>query len=42
MAKAKKTLEPGIGELLNWLHYPVEVILLCVRWYLRVRRITGS
>ncbi|WP_407670873.1 IS6 family transposase [Paraburkholderia franconis] len=33
MAKTKKTLPPGIGTVLKRLHYPVDVILLCVRWY---------
>ena len=37
MAKKKKTLRKtlpaGIGEVLKRLHYPLDVILLCVRWY---------
>jgi putative transposase len=36
MAKAKtprKTLPAGIGRVLKRLHFPVDVILLCVRWY---------
>jgi hypothetical protein len=36
MAKKKtlrKTLPAGIGEVLKRLHYPLDVILLCVRWY---------
>ncbi|WP_243469013.1 IS6 family transposase [Paraburkholderia sp. PGU19] len=36
MAKTKtprKTLPPGIGKVLKRLHYPLDVILLCVRWY---------
>jgi transposase-like protein len=36
MAKTKsprKTLPAGIGKVLKWLHYPLDVILLCVRWY---------
>ncbi|SIT41222.1 transposase [Paraburkholderia piptadeniae] len=33
MSKTKKTLPPGIGRVLKRLHYPVDVILLCVRWY---------
>ncbi|CAB3774891.1 hypothetical protein LMG29542_08273 [Paraburkholderia humisilvae] len=36
MAKTKtprKTLPAGIGMVLKRLHYPLDVILLCVRWY---------
>ncbi|WP_152979221.1 IS6 family transposase [Caballeronia cordobensis] len=37
MAKTNKTprakLPPGIGKVLKRLHYPLDVILLCVRWY---------
>jgi transposase-like protein len=36
MAKTKtprKTLPTGIGKVLKRLHYPLDVILLCVRWY---------
>ena len=36
MAKTKtprKTLPTGIGKVLKRLHCPVDVILLCVRWY---------
>jgi len=36
MAKTKtprKTLPAGIGKVLKRLHYPLDVILLCVRWY---------
>ncbi|OYD60060.1 UNVERIFIED_ORG: transposase-like protein [Burkholderia sp. CF145] len=36
MAKTKtprKTLPAGIGKALKRLHYPLDVILLCVRWY---------
>ncbi|WP_429524337.1 IS6 family transposase [Paraburkholderia youngii] len=36
MAKTKtpsKTLPAGIGKVLKRLHYPPDVILLCVRWY---------
>jgi len=25
----------------KWRHFEAEIILLCVRWYLHVRRITG-
>ena len=38
MAKTKtprKTLPTGIANVLKRLHYPVDVILLCVRWYVR-------
>ena len=28
-----KTLPAGIGRVLKRLHYPLDVILLCVRWY---------
>ena len=27
------TLPPGIARVLKRLHYPLDVILLCVRWY---------
>ncbi len=37
MATTKKTLRKtvpaGIGNVLKRLHYPLDVILLCVRWY---------
>jgi putative transposase len=36
MAKTKtpcKTPPTGIGKVLKRLHYPLDVILLCVRWY---------
>jgi putative transposase len=29
----RKTLTTGIGKVLKRLHYPLDVILLCVRWY---------
>jgi putative transposase len=29
----RKTLPPGIAKPLKRLHYPLDVILLCVRWY---------
>ena len=29
----RKTLPAGIGKVLKRLHYPLDVILLCVRWY---------
>ena len=33
MSKTTKTLPPGIGKVLKRLHYPLDVILVCVRWY---------
>lgn len=29
----RRTLAPGIAHVLKRLHYPLEVMLLCVRWY---------
>jgi putative transposase len=29
----RTTLAPGIAKVLKRLHYPLEVMLLCVRWY---------
>jgi hypothetical protein len=29
----RTTVAPGIAKILKRLHYPLEVILLCVRWY---------
>ena len=29
----RKTLPGGLGKVLKRLHYPLDVILLCVRWY---------
>ena len=29
----RKTLAAGIGKVLKRLHYPLDVIVLCVRWY---------
>ena len=29
----RKTLAPGIARVLKRLHYPMDVMLLCVRWY---------
>jgi hypothetical protein len=29
----RKSLAPGIARVLKRLHYPLEVMLLCVRWY---------
>ena len=28
-----KMLDPGVGRVLKRLHYPLEVMLTCVRWY---------
>ncbi|CAD6563211.1 hypothetical protein LMG24235_08453 [Paraburkholderia sabiae] len=30
---SRKTLSPGVAKVLTRLHFPVDVILLCVRWY---------
>jgi transposase-like protein len=30
---SRKTLPPGMAKVLKRLHYPLDVILLCVRWY---------
>ncbi|MGF6727508.1 transposase-like protein [Paraburkholderia sp. GAS41] len=32
-ATARQTLPAGVGKVLKCLHYPLDVILLCVRWY---------
>ena len=29
----RKTLPQGVAKVLKRLHYPLDVILLCVRWY---------
>lgn len=29
-----KTPDPGVARVLKWLHYPLEVMLTCVRWYI--------
>ncbi|CAB3775129.1 IS6 family transposase ISBmu21 [Paraburkholderia humisilvae] len=29
----RTTLAPGITKVLRRLHYPLEMMLLCVRWY---------
>jgi transposase-like protein len=29
----KRTLNPVVAKVLNRLHYPLDVILFCVRWY---------
>ena len=28
-----KTLNPALAKVLKRLHYPLDVILTCVRWY---------
>ena len=33
MSKSKTSLPTRIGKLLKRLHYPLDVILVCVRWY---------
>src|SRR5216684_9001035 len=33
MSDPMKTLDPGVARVLKRLHYPLEVILTCVRWY---------
>jgi putative transposase len=33
MAMTRKSLPPGTAKVLKRLHYPLDVILLCVRWY---------
>ncbi|SOE87561.1 Transposase (or an inactivated derivative) [Burkholderia sp. YR290] len=30
---ARATLSPGLSKVLKRIHYPLDVILLCVRWY---------
>ena len=30
---SRKTLPPGVAKVLKGLHFPVDVLLLCVRWY---------
>ncbi len=30
---SRKTLSRGVAKVLKRLHFPVDVILLCVRWY---------
>jgi putative transposase len=29
----KQKLNPAVAKVLKRLHYPLDVILLCVRWY---------
>ena len=30
---SRKTLPPGVAKVLKRLHFPLDVILRCVRWY---------
>jgi len=30
---SRKALAPGVAKVLKRLHFPLDVILLCVRWY---------
>ena len=30
----KQNLNPAVAKVLKRLHYPLDVILLCVRWYI--------
>ncbi|OUL69435.1 IS6 family transposase, partial [Paraburkholderia hospita] len=32
-ATARQALPAGVAKVLKRLHYPLDVILLCVRWY---------
>jgi len=42
----RRTLLADIGKVLKRLHYPLDVILLCVRWYvaysLSLRNLEGT
>ncbi|MEM5291993.1 IS6 family transposase [Paraburkholderia sabiae] len=38
MSKTKKTLPSGVGKVLKRLHYPFDVILVSVRWYVAYSR----
>jgi hypothetical protein len=33
MKAMRQTLNPEVAKVLKRLHYPLDVILLCVRWY---------
>jgi putative transposase len=33
MSELMKTLNPALAKVLKRLHYPLDVILMCVRWY---------
>ena len=37
-----QALNPVVAKVLKRLHYPLDVILLCVRWYTRIRRVFGT
>lgn len=30
---SRKTLRPGVAKVMRRLHFPLDVILRCVRWY---------
>jgi len=32
-ATVKRTMPAGVAKVLKRLHYPLDMILLCVRWY---------
>lgn len=36
IGRAMKTLNPAVARVLKRLHYPLDVILTCVRWYVRL------
>ena len=33
ISSMKRNLNPVVAKVLKRLHYPLDVILLCVRWY---------
>jgi putative transposase len=33
MSSMKQTMNPAVARVLKRLHYPLDVILMCVRWY---------
>jgi hypothetical protein len=39
-ATARKALPAGVAKVLERLHYPLDVILLCVRWYVAYPQLT--
>jgi amino acid transporter len=40
--RPRKSLPAGIAKVLKRLHYPLDVILLCVRWYVAYSLSLGS
>lgn len=30
---SRKTVSPGVAKVLKRLHFPLDIILMCVRWY---------